>query len=83
MAIVTDWSGSPRAILVTRQVDVVPYAQVEEDFARAEGYLTDPLTEWREVHWAYFSRRCAELERTPSLDMPVICERFAVIYPRL
>jgi uncharacterized protein YhfF len=83
VAVVTDWSGSPRAVLVTRQVDVVPYDNVDEDFARAEGYLANPLAEWREVHWAYFSRRCTALERTPSLDMPVVCERFVVVYPRL
>lgn len=83
VAVVTDWSGSPRAILVTRQVDVVPYDQVDEDFARAEGYVTDPLTEWREVHWAYFGRCCAALGRTPSLDMPVVCERIALVYPVL
>lgn len=82
VSVVTDWSGSPRAVLVTRQVDVVPYDQVDVDFARAEGYVADPLTEWREVHWAYFSRRCAELGCTPSLDMPVVCERFALVYPR-
>jgi len=82
VAIATDWTGAPRAVLVTRQVDVVPYAEVDEDFARAEGYVTDPLDEWREVHWAFFSRRCAELGRIASLDMPIVCERFELVYPR-
>lgn len=59
VAIVTDWAGVPRAVLVTRRVDIVRYEDVDEDFARAEGYRLDPLTEWRDVHWAYFSRRCA------------------------
>lgn len=82
VAIATDWAGVPHAVLVTRQVDIVPYADVDEDFARAEGYVTDPLDEWREVHWAFFSRRCAELGRIASLDMPVVCERFELVYPR-
>jgi uncharacterized protein YhfF len=81
VAIATDWSGAPRAVLVTRQVDIVRYANVDEDFARAEGYVTDPLDEWREVHWAFFSRRCAELGKVASLDMPVVCERFELVYP--
>jgi uncharacterized protein YhfF len=81
VAIVTDWAGAPRAVLVTRRVEVVRYADVDEDFARAEGYVNDPLDEWREVHWAYFSRRCAELGRVASLDMPVVCEWFELVYP--
>ena len=43
VAIATGWTGRPRAVLVTRQVDVVPYRAVDEEFARAEGYATDPL----------------------------------------
>ena len=82
VAIITDWAGAPRAVVVTRRVDIVPYAQVDADFARAEGYVTDPLSEWREVHWAYFSRCCSKLGRTPSLDMPVVCERFELVYHR-
>jgi len=82
IAIATDWTGAPRAILVTRQVEVVRYADVSEDFARAEGYVADPLNEWREVHWAFFSRRCADLGRIPSPDMPIVCERFELVYPR-
>lgn len=80
--VITDWLGSPRLVVVTRQVDIRRYDEVDADFARAEGYLSDPLTKWREVHWAYFSRRCVALDRTASCDMPVICERFEAVYPR-
>ncbi|HEX6121433.1 MAG TPA: ASCH domain-containing protein [Dongiaceae bacterium] len=82
IAIATDWAGAPRAVLVTRRVDIVPYDEVDEDFALAEGYVADPLNEWREVHWAFFCRRCAELGRVASLDMPIVCERFELVYPR-
>ena len=81
VAIATDWTGTPRGVLVTRQVDVVRYGDVDENFARVEGYITNPLSEWREVHWAFFGRRCAELGRTASPDMPVVCERFELVYP--
>jgi uncharacterized protein YhfF len=81
VAIVTDWSGAPGAALITRQVDICRYQDIDEDFARAEGYVARPLDEWREVHWAYFSRRSAKLGRVASLDMPIVCERFELIYP--
>jgi len=61
-------------------VDICRYEDVDADFARAEGYMRSPLDEWREVHWAYFSRRYAELGRTASPDMPIVCERFEVVY---
>ena len=38
------------------------------------------LAYWRAAHWDYFSRRCAAIGRTPSDDMPVILERFALIF---
>src|SRR5689334_21410779 len=41
VAIVTDWLSVPRAVLVTRHVEIVRYADVGEDFARAEGYMID------------------------------------------
>lgn len=80
VSVVTDWSGTPRAVLVTRRVEIRRYEDVDADFARAEGYVRNLLDEWREVHWAYFSRRCAELGRAATLDMPVVCERFEVVY---
>ena len=83
VSVVTDWSGAPRAVLVTRRVEIRRYEDVDADFARAEGNVRNPLDEWREVHWAYFSRRCAELGRAASLDMPIVCERFEVAYAAL
>jgi uncharacterized protein YhfF len=82
LSVVTDWSGAPRLVLVTRRVEICRYEDVDTEFARAEGYVRNPLEEWREVHWAYFSRRCAELGRAASFDMPIVCERFEVVYAR-
>jgi uncharacterized protein YhfF len=68
-------------IIRTTQVDVSPYDQVDADFAAAEGEGDGSLSYWRDAHWSYFSRRCAALGRTPRNDMPVILERFALVYP--
>ena len=58
-----------------------PIGEVDADFAAAEGEGDGSLDYWRAAHWAYFSRRCEALGRAPSNDMPVILERFALIYP--
>jgi len=81
IAIIADWTGAPGAVVITRRVDICRYEDVDEDFARAEGYVSNPLEEWRHVHWAYFSRRCADIGRVASLDMPIVCERFELLYP--
>jgi uncharacterized protein YhfF len=80
-SLVTDHAGAPLLLIRTTQVEIRPYDKVDADFAAAEGEGDGSLAYWREAHWAYFSRRCETLGRTPSNDMPVILERFALIYP--
>ena len=80
-SLVTDHAGAPLLVIRTTQVEIRPYDKVDADFAAAEGEGDGSLQYWREAHWAYFSRRCEALGRRPSDDMPVILERFALIYP--
>lgn len=86
-AVILDGANTPRCIIETTQAPIVPYNQVTADFARAEGEHTpldlpdeQVLEHWRQGHWAYFSRTLPPLGLTPSQGMPVICERFRVIY---
>lgn len=79
--LVTDHGGTPLLIIQTTVVEVRPYDQVDADFAAAEGEGDGSLDYWRAAHWAYFSRRCEALGRAPSNDMPIILERFALVYP--
>jgi uncharacterized protein YhfF len=80
-SLITDYAGEPLLIIRTTAVDIRPFDQVDAGFAAAEGEGDGSLEYWRQTHWDYFSRRCAALGRTPSADMPVILERFALIYP--
>jgi uncharacterized protein YhfF len=80
LSIVTNWAGVPLCVIETRAVLVLPFDQVDADFAAAEGEGDGSLAHWREVHAAYFDRACARIGRTPSADMPVLCERFELIY---
>jgi uncharacterized protein YhfF len=80
-SLVTDHAGAPMLVIRTTRVDIRPYGDVDADFAAAEGEGDGSLDFWRRAHWAYFSHRCEALGRTPSADMPVILERFALVYP--
>ena len=80
-SLVTDHAGMPLLIIRTTQVDIRQYNEVDAAFAAAEGEGDGSLDYWRAAHWAYFSRRCAALGREPSMDMPVVLEHFALVYP--
>lgn len=82
LSVVTDWDGRPSSIIETTQVDVVPYEEVSAEFAAVEGEGDKSLRYWREAHWAYLGRECARIGRAPNLLMPVVCERFEVVYPK-
>lgn len=80
-SVVTDGAGAPLMVLRTAHVEVRPYRDVDADFAATEGEGDGSLEYWRAAHWAYFSRRCAQLGRAPSEDMPVVLEKFDLVYP--
>ena len=79
-SIVLDGAGDPLCIIQTTDVFIAPYDKVSAEFAYDEGEGDRSLEYWRQAHWRYFSRRCAEMERDPTLTMPVICEHFQVVY---
>lgn len=78
-SVILDSTGAPRAVLQTISLRTMPFSAVPEDFALAEGEGT--YAEWRKLHWDYFVRRCTEIGKEPSDDMPVVCERFRVVFP--
>ena len=80
LSIVTDWDGQPVCIIETTEVTIRPYNEVDAQFAHDEGEGDRSLAYWREVHWRFFTRECAELGREPAEDMPLVCERFRVVY---
>jgi uncharacterized protein YhfF len=80
LSVVTDWHGNPQCVIETKDVEIVPFEEVSAEFAATEGEGDGSLRFWREVHWACFGRECGRIGRVPSLRMPVVCERFEVVY---
>lgn len=80
LSVVTTWDGTPRCVIETAEVRVLAFEDVDEAFAAAEGEGDRSLAYWREVHWAYFGRVCERLGRPPSRRMPIVCERFTVVF---
>lgn len=78
--IVLDGNGHPLCIIETTEVEVRSYGEVDAQFAYEEGEGNRSLDYWRDAHWRYFSRTLPEIGRESTMDMPLVCERFRVIY---
>lgn len=80
-AIVTRFDGQPLGIIETTRVEIMPFNQVSPEFAYAEGEGDRSYASWRAGHERYFTRRCQALGVAFAPDMPVVCERFRLIFP--
>lgn len=78
--IVLDGAERPLCVIETIEVTVTPYNQVKAQFAYDEGEGDRSLAYWREAHWRYFSRVLPAISRQPTEQMPLVCERFRVVY---
>ena len=78
--VVLDGNGDPLCIMETTEVEVHPYNEVDARFAYEEGEGDRTLEYWRDAHWRFFSRTLPEIGKEPTTDMPLVCERFRVIY---
>lgn len=81
LQIVTDWAGDAVCVIETTRVEIVPYIAVSASFAAREGEGDGSLAYWRRAHWAYYGRVLAESGRSPTSDMPIVCESFERVFP--
>lgn len=82
LSILLDGAGHPRALIRTTAVDVVPFGEVTAEFAALEAEGDGSLEYWREGHERYFRRVLAATECEVGPDLPVVCERFELLYPK-
>ncbi len=80
LSIVLDGVGDPLCIIETTELQVKAYKDVDVQFAHDEGEGDRSLEYWREVHWRYFAEECAAIGRETDPDMPLLCERFRVVF---
>ncbi|WP_461107595.1 ASCH domain-containing protein [Tessaracoccus terricola] len=79
LSIVTDGAGVPRALLGVTRVRTVPFDEVDDAHAHAEGEQDRTLASWREIHERFFTEHASH-QRGFAPDMPVVLEEFEVLY---
>ncbi len=77
--IILDGADHPRLLIETMQVDTVPFDEVDAEHAYLEGEGDRSLEYWREVHEGFFTT-FATHDHGFSTSMPVVLERFHVLY---
>ncbi|WP_193597337.1 ASCH domain-containing protein [Microbacterium sp. YJN-G] len=80
LSIILDGRGTPRAVIRTTSLRTVPFSEVDEEHAHAEGEGDRTLAAWREIHERFW-RNHSEDPRGWAPDMPVLCERFELVHP--
>ena len=83
LSIITDGKNNPLCLIETVEVTIRPFNTMDAGFASDEGEGDRSLAYWQEVHWRYFSRICESIGKTPAETMPLVCERFRVIFHTL
>jgi uncharacterized protein YhfF len=78
--IATDGFMRPRAVLETTEVRVGPLSSVDDTFAWDEGEGDRSRADWLDDHTWYFRRQYETLGLAFSPDLPVVFERFSVVY---
>jgi len=72
--VLLDGSGRPRCVIECVESDVVPFNEVDAQFAADEGEGDRSLAAWRKAHEELFRR-----EGYFAPDMLVVCERFRIV----
>jgi uncharacterized protein YhfF len=79
-SVVLDGAGRPRCVIRTTEVRTVPFDRVDAAFAHDEGEDDRTLASWCREHARCFTRACARLGRTFTPDLPVVLERFELVW---
>ncbi len=82
LSLVENGRNEPVCIVETTWLAVIPLnGVVDTKFIVDYAEWGTTAESWQEHTWAYYAPYCRELGREPQRDMPMLCERFRVVYP--
>lgn len=79
LSIVTDWAGTPRCVIETTAVEILPFKDMTFERCKREGE-DDCLETWIVGHIRYFTADGNETGYVFTEDSPVVFEDFVVVY---
>ncbi|MBN1260225.1 MAG: GNAT family N-acetyltransferase, partial [Anaerolineae bacterium] len=81
--VILDGVGKPLCIIQTTCAYIAPFMEVDALHAFSEGEGDRALAYWRQVHRSFFGAECKRLGLVFHETLPVVCERFRMVYPEL
>lgn len=79
--IITDWNGTPKCVIETTQIRILPFKDITYDICKREGE-DECLDTWQDGHIKFFTAEGNSLGYLFTDDMPVVFEDFKVIYEK-
>jgi uncharacterized protein YhfF len=79
--VVTHFGGDPALLYRVTEVERVPFSQISHAHVQVEGPNARTVPVWRKIHWDYWGATLRAQGREPSEQMPVLFQRFEVIFP--
>ena len=80
LSVVTDFAGTPRALLRATDVRIGPLSSVDEAFAWDEGEGDRTRADWLRGHTAFFERVLPPLGIPFDPDLATVFQRFELLY---
>ncbi len=80
LSVILNGADEPKCIIETVEVNIKKYSEVDAAFARDEGEGDFSLDYWRAAHKRFFTRTLPAIGREFREDMPLVCERFKVVW---
>jgi uncharacterized protein YhfF len=75
-------NGRDRPVCVVRTTELIirPFREVDQRFAYDFGEWDRSLKMWRQQCWPLFAATCERLGRNPDHAMPILCQRFRLVF---
>ena len=80
-SVITDFEGNPMGVIRTIEINILPFNEVDEEYAHVEGEGDKSLNYWREGHRRFFETEAAEYGVEFNEKSLVICQKFNLLYP--
>ena len=78
--VVLNGNWLPVCVIRTTELEEKPFSEVDEAFAYDYGEGDRTLQWWRDHVFAWYARECEAMGVAPSYEMPLLCERFEVVF---
>jgi len=81
LIILIDFEGVPALVVRLTEIELVSFGAITEQHTAIDGTPVRDLNVWKPMHTDYWNRMLAPFGLSVSDNMPVLVEKFELIYP--